>query len=54
MTLAKLILAYYADRSLKNAQKIRAYTRKHPMVTCLHPQDADIIATAIHHANREG
>jgi pyrimidine deaminase RibD-like protein len=53
MTLSKLILAYYADRSLKNAQKIRAYTRKHPMVSCLLcKQDADVVADAIHQANQ--
>jgi hypothetical protein len=52
--MTKLLTAYRAAPTLKNAQKIRAYTRNHPMISCLYPADADLVATAIHHANREG
>lgn len=48
----KLLNAYKADRSLKNAQKIRVYDRAHPMASCLFAVvDQDLIADAIHHAN---
>jgi hypothetical protein len=53
--MTKLIAAYRADRSIKNAQKLRAYDRKHPMASCfLTKEDADVLADAIHHANMEG
>lgn len=49
----KLIAAYLADRSLKNAQKLRAYDRNRPMARCmLTPADNDLLADAIHQANK--
>jgi hypothetical protein len=51
----KLIRAYQINPSLKNAQKLRAYERAHPMAVCmLAKNEADALADAIHHANREG
>jgi hypothetical protein len=51
----KLLNAYVAAPTLKNAQKLRAYARKHPMSYCfLNERDQDFLADAIHHANREG
>ena len=44
--------AYTASRSLKDAQKVRAYDRKHPMARCmLAPGYCDLLADAIFHAN---
>lgn len=49
----KLVAAYNANRTLKNAQKIRAYARAHPMSVCmLLPAERDLVADAIHHANK--
>lgn len=50
----KLIEKYRAAPTLKNAQAIRAYGRKHPFSVCLfpNPEDADTMADAIHHANK--
>lgn len=47
-----LICRYIDKPTLKNAQAIRAYERKHPMCRCL-LSDAfrDMIANAIRHAN---
>lgn len=45
----KLLNAYRANPTLENAQKIRAYSRKHPFSTCF--ADYDTLADAIHHAN---
>ncbi len=51
--MTKLIETYRADRSIKNAQKLRAYERKHMMAACLlTPEDADLLADAIHQANK--
>lgn len=51
--MSKLLTAYRANPSLKNAQKLRAYERSHPMAVCMLPrEDADLLADAIHHANR--
>lgn len=48
----KLINAYRADPSLKNAQKLRAYHRAHPMsCSMLYREESDLLADAIHHAN---
>lgn len=51
----KLLNAYKANRNAKNAQAVRAYDRKHPMARCMFgAEDCDVIADAIHQANREG
>ena len=51
--MTKLLAKYDADRTLKNAQAVRAYDRKHPMNRCfLTIAAADLLADAIHHANR--
>ena len=51
----KLLTAYRATPTLKLAQKLCAYARKHPFAACLLvAADADLLADAIHHANREG
>ena len=48
----KLIQAYIAEPTLKNAQKIRSYESKHMMAVCmLTVEQSDIVATAINHAN---
>ncbi len=48
----KLLEVYKANATRKNAQKIRAYERSHPMATCmLSKADADLVADAIHRAN---
>jgi hypothetical protein len=53
--MTKLLTAYRADRSAKNAAKLRAYDRAHPMAACLLTKtDADLLADAIHQANVEG
>lgn len=50
--MTKLIAAYRIERSLKNAQKLRAYERTHPMSRCmLTVVDSDLLADAIHQAN---
>jgi hypothetical protein len=50
-TMTKLILAYLANPSLENAQRIRVYDRKHPMAKALlMPEDADTVTLAIHRA----
>lgn len=49
----KLLSTYKVDRSLKNAQKVRAYERKHPFCRLmLSIEDGDLVADAIHQANR--
>jgi hypothetical protein len=51
----KLLTIYRANQTLKNAQKLRAYARAHPFSACLlSNEDSDLLANAIHHANREG
>lgn len=51
--MTKLITAYRAAPTLKNAIKLRAYERSHPMAVCiLTREDADLLADAIHQANR--
>ncbi len=48
----KLIAAYRALPTLKNAERLRAYDRKHPMATCfLDAVEAALVAEAIRHAN---
>jgi len=48
----KLLTTYRADPTLKNAQKIRAHDRAHPMSrSVLSKDDADLVADAIHKAN---
>jgi hypothetical protein len=49
----KLLTAYRANPTFKNAQKVRAYERSHPMAMCLlMREDADLVADAIYHANQ--
>ena len=51
--MTKLLNRYLANPTLANAGAIRAYDRKHPMAICLCDRvEADMIADAIHHANR--
>ena len=51
--MTKLLNTYRATPSLANAQKLRSYERKHPMAACLLVrEDADLLADAIHHANK--
>ena len=50
--MSKLLASYRSAPTFKNAQKIRAYARKHSLATCLlNREDADMVADAIHHAN---
>lgn len=50
--MTKLLNAYRANPTFNNARKLRAYERSHPMSACmLSREDADLLATAIHHAN---
>ncbi len=52
--MTKLIEAYRADRTLKNAHKLLAHVRKHPMAVCfLMKEDALLLATAIRCAENE-
>ena len=49
----KVLNNYYVNPTLKNAQKVRAYERAHPMAACMiNKFEADILASAIHHANK--
>lgn len=49
----KVLDAYRANPTYAKAQKVRAYERSHPMAACmLSKEDADLLADAIHHANR--
>lgn len=51
--MTKLLNTYRTDRTLKAAQKLRAYERSHPFAACLlAAADADLLADAIAHANR--
>ena len=51
--MSKLIQKYRSEPSIKNAQKLRAYERSHPMAVCmLSREDADLLADAIHQANK--
>jgi hypothetical protein len=53
--MGKLVCAYQANKSVRNAKAIRDYSRKHPMAVCmLSKADADLVADAIHQANTEG
>jgi hypothetical protein len=48
----KLINAYRADKSLKNAQKIAVYERKHPFCRLmLSIEDDDLVAEALRQTN---
>lgn len=50
--MTKLLTKYFAHPSLKNAQKLRAYDRAHPMSRCmLTVIESDMLANAIHQAN---
>jgi hypothetical protein len=50
--MTKLLTKYFAHPSLKNAQKLRAYERAHPMARCmLTKEESDMLADAIHQAN---
>jgi len=52
--MARLITTYQQTPTLANAQRIRAYERKHPMcMVMLDREQADVVADAIHHANRD-
>lgn len=51
--MTKLLEKYRVNKTLKIAQAIRAYGRKHPFSACLlRSEDADLMADAIHHANK--
>lgn len=54
--MVKLINQFRFNRTdVKLAVRIRAHARKHPMTACLLSlEDADLLADAIHLANREG
>jgi hypothetical protein len=54
--MTKLIEQFRNDRTnVKLAVRIRTYARKHPMTACLVTlEQADLLADAIHLANREG
>jgi len=48
----KLLNNYRAAPTVKNAQKLRAYERSHPMAVCmLSKEDSDLLADAVHKAN---
>jgi hypothetical protein len=48
----KLLEAYRASPTLKNAQKVRDYNNKHPMAVVLFDEhDAAVIGNAVHQAN---
>ena len=48
----KLLNAYRADPSFKNARKLRNYERSHAMAVCLLTMaDAGLLAIAIRHSN---
>jgi hypothetical protein len=50
--MSKLLATYRTAPTFKNAQKVRAYERKHAFAICLlSADDAALVATAIHHAN---
>jgi hypothetical protein len=49
----KLLTAYRANPTFKNAQKLRAYERAHMMAVCmLSRDDQNLLADAIYHANQ--
>ena len=49
--MTKLLQAYRADPSLKNAQKLHAYERKHPFCRLmLTHEEGDLVAAAAHQA----
>jgi hypothetical protein len=48
-----LINDYMMQPTLKNAQRLRTYERKHPMArVMLTVEEGNILADAIHHANK--
>ena len=50
--MSKLIAKYLANPTYANAQRCRAYERKHPMAcVCLSRDESRALADAIHHAN---
>jgi hypothetical protein len=51
--MSKLLTAYRANPTFKNAQKLRAYERAHPMSCCMLSRDESrLLADAIYHANQ--
>jgi len=53
--MTKILNSYRAKPTTANARKVRSYERSHPMARCmLSIADCDLLADAIHHANREG
>jgi hypothetical protein len=51
--MTKVLASYRANPVADNARKLRAYTRKHPMASCmLTPEDSALLRIAIEHANR--
>lgn len=51
--MGKLLSQYAASPTYKNAQKVRAYERSHPMAVCmLDRSERDLLASAISHANQ--
>jgi hypothetical protein len=51
----RLIAAYKADRSLKNANKLRSHERDHPFCRLMLSMEEDeVVNDAIHQANRGG
>lgn len=53
--MTQLLEAFKKAPTVKLAVRIRAYDRKHPMTACtLSREMADLLADAIHLANREG
>jgi hypothetical protein len=50
--MSKLLERYILAPTYANAQKVRAYDRKHPMASMmLNGVEGNVLATAIHHAN---
>jgi len=49
--MSKLLNAYRTESSLKNAQAVACYDRRHPMTRCmLTPDDNELILAAVRHA----
>ena len=50
--MSKLLAQYRAAPTLKNAQKVRAYERKHPMAVCMLTADeSETLKQAVFEAN---
>ncbi len=53
--MTKLLNAFREARTLKNAQKLRAYERAHPMAACMLTQEeSSLLSAAIQQADKEG